>query len=401
MTQSLRPTFFSKEKYGSGEPAKGNLNIAANGAFTYSPDANATGIDSFAFKANDGKLESNTATVDIIINALPADNVPTNDFAFEVGELQVTSDWQPVVFATTFVNPSLVAKAGTMNDAEPSTIRIRNLTSTGFEIRIQEWDYLDDVHPAETVNFMAMEQGQHQMADNVQAIAGCSDVAGLNSYHQVYFSNPLPTKPVVLASTVTNNDQDAVTLRIKNITADGFTMALQEQEYNDGTHATETTCFIAIEEWSGIVDNLMVEAAATEKTLTNTATIVPFTQLFPEKPFILAGMQSANGGDTAVLGINQLSSSAAGMIIVEETSANSEINHIPEIGGYIAITPYTAAPSPPSSLSFEVGIPIAGAGSQRQISYFGNCGISGMDPWLRHNQRYPVSGRQHRRRSYP
>jgi hypothetical protein len=66
-------------------------------------------------------------------------------------------------------------------------------------------------------------------------------------------------------------------------------------------------------------------------------------------------MQSANGGDTAVLGIDQLTSSAAGMKIVEETSANTETNHIPETGGYIAITPYTAASSPPSSLSFEVG----------------------------------------------
>ena len=110
-----------------------------------------------------------------------------------------------------------------------------------------------------------------------------------------------------------------------------------------------------IEEWTGIVDNLMVEVAATEKTLTNTASIVPFTQLFSEKPFILAGMQSANGGDTAVLGINNLSAAEASLVIVEETSANSEVTHIPEIGGYIAITPYTAAPSPPSSLGFEVG----------------------------------------------
>ena len=199
-------------------PQKGSLSIAGSGTFTYTPNPDTTGNDSFAFKASDGNLESNTGTVDIIINEQTANNDPTNDFAFEVGELQVTSDWQSVTFATTFVNPALVAKAGTMNDADPSTIRIRNLTSTGFEIRIQEWDYLDGVHPAETITFMAMEQGYHQMADNVQAIAGCSDVAGLNSYHQVYFSNPLPTKPVVLASTVTNNEQDAVTLRIKDIT---------------------------------------------------------------------------------------------------------------------------------------------------------------------------------------
>ncbi len=325
-------------------PAKGSLSIADNGTFTYTPRADATGNDSFTFKASDGSLESNTATVDIIINESTVNDEPANDFAFEVGELQVTSEWQPVTFETAFVNPSLVAKAATMNDADPSTIRIRNLTSTGFEIRIQEWDYLDGVHPAETVTFMAMEQGYHQMADNMQAIAGCSNISDLNSFHQVYFSSPLPTKPVVLASIVTENEHDAATLRIKDITADGFSIAMQEQENNDGAHAAETTCFIALQEWAGIVDNFMIEVAATDKTLTNTATTVPFTQQFPEQPFIMAGMQSANGGDTAVLGINQLSATEVGMMIVEETSANIEVTHIPEVGGYIAIAPFIAVP---------------------------------------------------------
>ena len=249
-------------------PAKGSLSIADNGSFTYTPTADATGNDGFTFKASDGSLDSNTGIVDIIINET-ANNDPTNDFAFEVGELQVTSAWQPVIFETAFVNPAVVAKAGTMNDVEPSTIRIRNLTSNGFDIRIQEWDYLDGVHPTETVTFMAMEQGYHQMADNVQAIAGCNNVSGLNSFHQVDFSHPLPTKPVVLASVVTENEHDAIALRMKNITGGGFAIALQEQESNDGTHAAETTCFIALEEWAGTVDNFIFEVAATDDTLTN------------------------------------------------------------------------------------------------------------------------------------
>ena len=84
-------------------------------------------------------------------------------------------------------------------------------------------------------------------------------------------------------------------------------------------------------------------------------TTVPFTQLFPEKPFILADMQSADGGDTAVLGINNLSAVEASLVVVEETSADSEVAHITETGGYIAIAPHNEVSTPPSSLSFEVG----------------------------------------------
>ena len=54
--------------------SKGAVNItnAATGAFTYTPNPNANGSDSFTFKANDGLLDSNTATVTISI-------APVND----------------------------------------------------------------------------------------------------------------------------------------------------------------------------------------------------------------------------------------------------------------------------------------------------------------------------------
>jgi ELWxxDGT repeat protein len=40
---------------------------AATGAFTYTPNAGATGTDSFSFKVSDGQLESNVATVTVTI----------------------------------------------------------------------------------------------------------------------------------------------------------------------------------------------------------------------------------------------------------------------------------------------------------------------------------------------
>ena len=45
---------------------------ASTGAYTYTPNAGATGADSFTFKANDGTVDSNTATVNVTIAATPS-----------------------------------------------------------------------------------------------------------------------------------------------------------------------------------------------------------------------------------------------------------------------------------------------------------------------------------------
>ena len=45
----------------------GTLALNGNGSFTYMPDANWHGDDTFTYKANDGELDSNVATVTITV----------------------------------------------------------------------------------------------------------------------------------------------------------------------------------------------------------------------------------------------------------------------------------------------------------------------------------------------
>ncbi len=52
-------------------PVSGSITFfdSATGAFTYTPNTGFSGSDSFQFKANDGALDSNTATIDITVGA--------------------------------------------------------------------------------------------------------------------------------------------------------------------------------------------------------------------------------------------------------------------------------------------------------------------------------------------
>ncbi|MDB5385061.1 MAG: repeat-associated core protein [Planctomycetaceae bacterium] len=60
-------------------PAHGTLSLSANGSFVYSPALNFNGTDSFIYKANDGALNSNVATVTITVAAVNDAPVAGND----------------------------------------------------------------------------------------------------------------------------------------------------------------------------------------------------------------------------------------------------------------------------------------------------------------------------------
>lgn len=50
--------------------AHGTLNLNPDGSFTYAPQAGFSGVDTFTYQANDGKLDSNIATVTITVNKI-------------------------------------------------------------------------------------------------------------------------------------------------------------------------------------------------------------------------------------------------------------------------------------------------------------------------------------------
>ena len=58
-------------------PSDGSLTPNADGSFTYTPDANFNGTDTFTYRADDGEDVSNVATVTITVN--PVNDAPVAD----------------------------------------------------------------------------------------------------------------------------------------------------------------------------------------------------------------------------------------------------------------------------------------------------------------------------------
>src|SRR5262249_26803973 len=106
-------------------PAHGTVTINVNtGAYTYTPAAGYSGSDSFTFKANDGSLDSNVATVSLTVT--PATNTYTfsgflppvsPNRAFKLGstvpiKFQITDSSGHYVTSTTGVTLTISGPSG-------------------------------------------------------------------------------------------------------------------------------------------------------------------------------------------------------------------------------------------------------------------------------------------------
>ena len=104
-------------------PSNGTLVLNTNGSFTYTPDPSFVGLVSFTYKANDGSLDSNVATVSITVKAaytlFGLQNVPPAVICKAKAGSTVPMKWQ-FKDGSLVVNSSGVAQTVTVSGPLPS-----------------------------------------------------------------------------------------------------------------------------------------------------------------------------------------------------------------------------------------------------------------------------------------
>jgi hypothetical protein len=258
-------------------------------------------------------------------------------FAFmEIGETTSTHEWKRVFFENTFTNPVVIAKSMSFNDGDPAVLRIRNIDSAGFEIRIQEWNYLDDQHLQEEVGYIVMEAGGYVLPGGAKVEAGKFTTNKTSCFLRISFDESFNKTPVIVTSITTFNGSDTVTGRLKKVSADGFKFRMQEQEANRQAHTTEEISYIAWEPSENTLGSLAFEVANTADTINHNFKSISFSdQLFSDTPVMIADMQSCDGGDTAGLRWDNKDYQGADIKVEEEQSRDRETRHTTETVGYM------------------------------------------------------------------
>ena len=283
--------------------------------------------------------DNNGATATAFTAISTQTDIPQPKFRIELGEVEIDHNWVRIQFDSTFNQPVVVAGPPSSTDNQPCVIRMRNIDTTGFEIRLQEWDYLDGTHPKETVSYMVMEYGKFILEDGSHVQAGM--FPGSMNSQQTNFSQDFDNAPVVVTSLATFNEPAPVTGRISNISTTEFTYKMQEQELNSNSHSAEIINFIAWEPGTGNLDNLSYEVALSDNAVMTSWYQVDFTNESTTKPIFLAGMQTTDGRDTAALRYQDLQPNNVQFKVEEEQSNDDETSHTTEAIGYIVVSEKT------------------------------------------------------------
>jgi hypothetical protein len=216
-------------------------------------------------------------------------------------------------------------------------VRVKGVDATGFWIRVQEWEYLDGWHTSETVSYLAMERGRHQLPDGAWVEAGRLVTNATNAFIAQRFSEPLYETPVVFATVTSVNEADAVTTRLRNVSVKGFEVGMQEQESNPRQHLAESVDFIAFEPSFGVVDGLRYEVGLTSSAVSDEPQTLLYQDSYEQAPLFLADMQTANGMDTANLRWTDRNETSLEFWVSEEKSKDSETTHTTESVGYFVV----------------------------------------------------------------
>ena len=352
-------------------------NVAANTFSGYTPGTtvgndvleNTNGLDTLDLSAyRESDVTQNQNGNDLVINlgadgsvrvknyyATPANNridislttttpVTNSSAIAEIGTVTDADHNQRTInLQNDYVNPVVFAQPLSYNGADPSIIRITNVNEVNdtFSFYVQEAEYKDGRHTTESFSYMVVEAGTWQLDDGTVIEVGTvnTNKIAASDWEDVSFNGNFAQTPAILSQVQSNNDSEFVRTRQKNASANGFSLAMEEEEaLKNSGHQQETLGWLAISSGSGEWDGLTYQAGNTGDVVTHDWHELNFGN-FASTPNLLASIATYDGSDASGLRYRDISGAGSNLQIKieEEQSKDSEIRHTTEDVSFLAI----------------------------------------------------------------
>lgn len=263
-----------------------------------------------------------------------------------------------VCFARPFSETPLVFSLPTDEGSDPTVHRIRNVTTTGFEIAQVEGSGSDGPYIAQTIDFIAIVPGEYNLEGGAQLEVGSVSTTrfrakfGNNSnYENITFQSNFSSTPAIIAAIQTMNNETAnppstpsvpfLSTSIRNITTNNFDLALGRMESPNGTINTpELIGYMAIEsgKTGEFNPNINYQSVISAQNITGFGTCrTTALSGFSSQPLIFASKNTHNGGDGGWVRRCSIANNSVGLYIEEDIDSDTERDHTEEIAGILAL----------------------------------------------------------------
>lgn len=302
--------------------------------------------------------------------------ISASAWRLEAGEVVLNDTFSVAAFTSvTFDEPfdvvPVVIALPTSAGSDPSALRIRNVSLTGFEISQFEPPGNDGAHVSMTVSYVAAEPGIHSLPDGTpggrtivvdrvttnQVQRSGPAVGGPSGTALANFGTTLGGQAAVVATIQTTNSEPGIapdipsqpwlTVSILNPAASSAEFALERSEVDEGTVVAETIGFIAAE--AGVsgtfaaLGGAPISWSATRSPdtivgITQSCTNITYASSAFSAPRVVATKNTRDGADGGWLRQCALSGTSIGLAIQEDISNDSESNHTTEAAGILAFS---------------------------------------------------------------
>ncbi|MEO1470864.1 MAG: M10 family metallopeptidase C-terminal domain-containing protein, partial [Pseudomonadota bacterium] len=141
------------------------------------------------------------------------------------------------------------------------------------------------------------------------------------TWFTVTFAETIPDAVVVMGPVTANGGQPA-NARVRNVTDEGFEFQIEEWDYLDGYHITETVGWMAASAGSYTVGGLSVQAGTTT-AVNETWQTVDIAPGFDESPVVMAQVASENDDAAVITRVRNVRDDSFELQMQEEEAADS------------------------------------------------------------------------------
>lgn len=295
-----------------------------------------------------------------------------------------------VTFRQVYDQPPAVFILGDNNNPEPSSVRISNVTNTGFTVAPFEPPslYVDIADQPTTIHYLAISYGQHEFPNGTQVEVISlpmqnyqSKFLSGSSWRSISYYSSFSSTPVVFSqiqSTANETSGPAgrsvpwMTSTQRNVDSSGFNLSLDRAETSNGSITVdETVAYLAIE--AGVIadyidiegNQIKSEALTTPDNIAGSTSCYTanFLQSYSGSPLVVGSQSTRDGGDGGWLRRCTSGSNSATLKIEEDWASDRDNSHTTERASFMVF-----------SQPFAADFSSVGFWSMEESSWSGNAG---------------------------